>query len=155
MDMIITILKENPLFADFTESELIQLVQCCEKITVPKGRTVFHENAEDDNAAYFIEEGVIKVVKEAEGQRKILAMFGMGNIFGDMSFLSPGPRSATVVTDEDAVLYKLPPAKLTELETRSPYTALKLLKIFTAKLVTRLRQTDDALMQKGQRIIIT
>lgn len=155
MEMIVSILKENPLFGEFTENELIQLVAVCEVARFPKGTAVFQENREDDNAVYFIEEGVIKIVKETAGQRKVLAMFGMGNIFGDMSFLSPGPRSAAAVADEDAVCHKLLPEKLVQLEIRAPYTALKLHKIFIAKLVTRLRQTDDALMAKGQKIIIT
>jgi len=155
MQMIVSILKENPLFKEFTESELIQLIQFCEAVRKVKGETIFSENLEDDNAVYFIEEGVIKIVKETGEQRKLLAMFGMGNIFGDMSFLSPGPRSACAVVDEDAVLYRLLPERLFEMEVRSPYTALKLLKIFIAKLVIRLRQTDDALIQKSQKIIIT
>lgn len=155
MQMIIPILKENPLFSEFTEEELVQLVRFCEPVRLGKGAAVFQERQEDDRAVYFIEEGVIKIVKETGGQRKLLAMFGLGNVFGDMAFLSPGPRSASAVVDEDVVLYRLLPERLVEMEVHSPYTALKLLRIFITKLVLRLRQTDDALLQKGQKIIIT
>jgi CRP-like cAMP-binding protein len=80
----------------------------------------------------------------------------MGNVFGEMSFFCPGPRSATTVADEKSILYKLVPAKFQEMESHAPTTAIKLLKVFIAKIVTRLRQTDEALMQpRGQKIIIT
>ena len=81
-------------------------------------------------------------------------MFHMGNMFGEM-LSSPGARSATALADEDVVLRKLLPARLEELESQAPATAIKLLKVFGAKIVARLRQTDDELVQKGPKIIIT
>jgi CRP-like cAMP-binding protein len=157
MDMFIKILKENKLFDAFTDVELMLLIQLCERRLFKKGESVFEEDVSDDGAVYFIEEGIIKIVKSSEGRRKLLAMFGVNNVFGEMSFLSPGQRSATATADEDVILHKLLPAKLGELEQHAPETAIKLLKVFIAKLVARLRQTDDALMkkEKGQKIIIT
>ncbi len=157
MDMFIKILKENSLFEEFTDVELMLLIQLCDRLLIKKGEIIFTEDAKDDGAVYFIEEGIVKIVKESEGQRKLLAMFGMGNVFGEMSFLNPGPRSATASVDEDVVLHRLLPTKLGELETHAPSSAIKLYKVFISKLVARLRQTDDALMrkEKGQKIIIT
>lgn len=156
MNVMMNILKDNAIFAGFADGELMLLVQMCEPVTFGKGEVIFAEGSLDDNAAYFIEEGVIKIVKQNDGQRKVLAMFGLGNVFGEMSFFSPGARSATAVADERAVLHKLVPAKFQELESNAPTTAIKLLKVFINKIITRLRQTDEALMQpRGQKIIIT
>jgi CRP-like cAMP-binding protein len=118
---------------------------------------IFTENADDEGAVYFIEGGIVKIIKRAEGQRQVLAMFGLGNVFGEMSFLNPGPRSATATADEDVVLHKLLPTRLDDLEAQAPATAIKLYKVFIVKLVARLRQTDDALMKKerGASIIVT
>jgi CRP-like cAMP-binding protein len=157
MDMFINILRGNSLFANFSDAELMLLLRLCERQEVPKGVAVFTENARDDGAVYFIEAGIVKIIKHAEGQRQVLAMFGLGNVFGEMSFLSPGPRSATATADEDVVLHKLLPTRLSELEVQAPVTAIKMYKMFMVKLVARLRQTDDALMKKehGASIIIT
>jgi len=157
MDMFINILKGNSLFTTFSDAELMLLMQLCERQQLPKGSVVFTENAEDEGAVYFIEAGIVKIIKRAEGQRQVLAMFGLGNVFGEMSFLNPGPRSATATADEDVVLHKLLPTRLGELEAQAPGTAIKLYKVFIVKLVARLRQTDDALMKKerGASIIVT
>jgi CRP/FNR family transcriptional regulator len=157
MDMFISILKANELFTRFSEDELLGLMRLCERRSVAKGSVVFTENAEDDGAVYFIEAGIVKIIKRAGGKRQVLAMFGLGNVFGEMSFLNAGPRSATATADEDVVLHKLLPTRLGELEAQSPGTAIKLYKVFIAKLVARLRQTDDALMHQetGAGIIVT
>ncbi len=155
MDMLINVLKQNPLFAEFTDGEILLVIQLCEPIRLKKGEVIFQEGDQDDGAVYFIEEGIIKIFKEANGERKVLAMFGVGNVFGEMSFLHPGPRSASAMADEEAGLCKLVPSKFKGLETQAPHTAVKLLKVFSSKIVMRLRQTDDALMKHGPQIIVT
>ncbi|NTV52622.1 MAG: cyclic nucleotide-binding domain-containing protein [Candidatus Firestonebacteria bacterium] len=150
--MIRSILKTNSLFTHFSDAELTDFLQLCERQAVSKGGVVFSENAEDDGAVYFIEAGIIKIIKRAQDQRQVLAMFGLGNVFGEMSFLNPGPRSATATADEDVIVHKLLPTRLSELEQQSPGTAIKLYKVFILKLVARLRQTDDALMKKSREV---
>jgi CRP/FNR family cyclic AMP-dependent transcriptional regulator len=155
VELILPILKETEWFREFSVSELADLIGLCRTVNLAKGTVVFQEGSVDDRAVYFIESGVIKIVKGEGERRKILALFGLGNWFGDMSFLTPGPRSASAVADEDVVLHQMQPAGFRELEQRLPQTALKILKVFIAKLVTRLRQTDEALVQRGPKIIIT
>jgi len=155
MEMLIRILKTNGVFPDFSDEELFLIVSLSERITMKKGHIIFQENQRDDGGVFFIEEGIVKITKACPGKEKILAMFGMGNIFGEISFLDRRPRSATVVVDEDVVLYKLLPEKLSELEKNAPHTAVKLLRVFIEKLTARLRQTDDALVDHEEKIIIT
>lgn len=155
MEMFLRILKTNDVFKRFANEELLLLVKLCEKVKHKRGEKVFAEKQSDDCAVYFIEEGIIKIVKGSAGKETTLAMFGMGNIFGEMSFLDGQARSAAIVADEDLVLYKLLPEKMRELEKNAPETAIKLLRVFVEKLISRLRQTDDALVGKKAKIIIT
>jgi CRP/FNR family transcriptional regulator len=154
--MIIRILRANEIYAGLTEEELFLIVKLCDRITLARGATVFSEGQKDDGAVYFIEEGIIKIIKgSGEEKHKILAMFGLGNVFGEMSFLDRRERSATAFVDDDAVLYKLQPEKMEELENNAPKTAIRLLRILITKVAARLRQMDDALVDKGERIIVT
>lgn len=155
MEMFLRILKTHDAFRAFANDELLLLVKLCEKVKLKRGAKVFVEKQRDDCAVYFIEEGIIKIIKGSAGKETTLAMFGMGNIFGEMSFLDGQARSAAIVVDEDLVLYKLLPGKMRELEKKSPETAIKLLKVFVKKLTSRLRQTGDALVEKEVKIIIT
>lgn len=154
MNFMVTILKGNTFFKAFSDGELLLLLQFAERRHLRKGEVVFREGDRDDGAVYFIEEGIVKILKEHAGQRKVLAMFGLGNVFGEMSFLDPGPRSATVVADEDTVIHALHPEAFHRLEADAPGMAIKLLKVFNAKLVARLRETDEALVRKDPKIII-
>ncbi|MCD4812892.1 cyclic nucleotide-binding domain-containing protein [bacterium] len=154
MEMMIRILKTHAMFEEFSDEEFLLIMNMCERQEYKKGDRVFEE-AQADHGVYFIEEGIVRITKINSGKEKVIAMFGMGNIFGEMSFLDMHPRSATVTVDEDAVLFCLRPEQLTSLEKNTPRTAVKLLRVFIEKLTARLRQTDDALVEQADRIIIT
>jgi CRP/FNR family transcriptional regulator, cyclic AMP receptor protein len=155
MEMLLRILKTNGVFPDFSDEELYLVASLSQRMDLKKGEAVFKENQQDDAGVFFIEEGIVRITKTCTGKDKVLAMFGMGNIFGEMSFLDKRPRSATVTADEDVVLYKLLPEKIKELEKNAPRTAVKLLRVFIEKLTARLRQTDDALVDHEEKIIVT
>lgn len=155
MPMIVQILKNTELFSPFTEEELTSLIAHCEELHVPKGSVVFTEGQKDDAGVFFVQEGVVKIVKGQAQSRTLLAMFGMGNIFGEMSFLDSGPRSATASADEDCILYKLVPERFYEYGAEKPKAAMKMFKVFISKLVKRLRETDEALVSKNLKIIIS
>jgi CRP-like cAMP-binding protein len=155
MDMFIQILKGNRTFAEFTDEELNMVLGMCEKVKYPKGEIIFRENESDDASVYFIEEGMVQVSKTGKDKEKIIAMFGMGNIFGEMSFLDKYARSATVTALEATTVYKLAPGKMPELVSKSSRTAMKLLGVFIKKLTMRLRQTDEALVEQEDKIIVT
>lgn len=152
--MLQQILKTNELFNDFSEDELFLLIRLCEEVHVKKGDVIFKENDDHDRSAYFIQEGIVKIIKGTGEKQKVLAMFGMGNLFGEMSFLDAQNRSASAIADEHAILFKLSPASMNVLEKTSPTTAVKLLKVFIVKLTTRLRHTDDFVISKDDRIIV-
>ncbi|MBN1595777.1 cyclic nucleotide-binding domain-containing protein [candidate division FCPU426 bacterium] len=155
MELLIRILKTNGLFPDFSDEELMLIISLCQKINLPKGRVIFRENQQDDGGVYLIEEGIVRVTKGSRQKEKVLAMFGIGNIFGEMSFLDAKPRSANVQVDEDVICHKLLPGKMKEIEKNAPRTAVKLLRVFIEKLTARLRQTDEALIGQEGKIIIT
>ncbi|MBN1595776.1 cyclic nucleotide-binding domain-containing protein [candidate division FCPU426 bacterium] len=155
MEMFVEILKSNRTFVEFTDEDLRLVLGLCQKVKYNKGRVIFKENDSDDGSVYFIEEGMVQISKTAKDHEKVIAMFGMGNIFGEMSFLDKYARSATVTALENTVLYKLSPEKMPHLINQSSRTAMKLLGVFIKKLTTRLRQTDEALVEREDNIIVT
>ncbi|MBN1594768.1 cyclic nucleotide-binding domain-containing protein [candidate division FCPU426 bacterium] len=155
MGDLVQVLGSNLLFKNFTDDELHTLVNYCEELRLSDGETVFDEGDKDDEALYFILEGAINILKGQGVGTKVLAVLGTGNFFGDMSFLDSQPRSAAAVSSGDAVLYKLTPDNFSEFANQTPKAALKFFKVFIAKLVKRLRETDEALISQSGTIITT
>jgi CRP-like cAMP-binding protein len=155
MSLMVKILKTTELFSSFAEEELELLIQCCEEHRLPKGAVLFLEGEQDDSALYFVQDGLVKIVKGEGAHKTVLAMFGLGNLFGEMSFLDFGPRSATAQTDDGAVVYKLLPAKFQQCLHQAPAAAMRLIQVIATKLVKRLRETDEMLITQKYKIIIT
>ena len=60
-----------------------------------EGDTIISAGADGDTA-YMIVSGLVEVTIDKGDKHKILGTLGPGEIFGEMSLLDPGPRSATV-----------------------------------------------------------
>ena len=72
-------------------------------------------------SVYVIANGSVKVWTLApSGERLDLAVLRPNEFFGEMSFLTGNPRTATVETAEDAVILEVTEEKLRDLVTRRP-----------------------------------
>lgn len=60
--------------------------------------------AGDTGGSLFV---VVEGLLEVRGERGVLASLGPGDVFGEMSFLTGAPRSATVVAATEAVLFEI------------------------------------------------
>lgn len=56
------------------------------------------------SAVYLVSSGKVEISKMVEGKKVVLDILGPGDIFGEMSYLDPAPRSATAIALEDTVL---------------------------------------------------
>ena len=61
------------------------------------GETILAEG-ETGSSAYLLVSGTVEVIIGAGAKAKRVATLGAGEVFGEMSLLEPGPRSATVRT---------------------------------------------------------
>ncbi len=85
------ILKDVPLFAYTPDEILLEVARCSKSVVVDKG-TLIIEKGQTDDIMYIIAKGKIKV---HDGEN-VLAIMGEREIFGELSALSPGKRSASV-----------------------------------------------------------
>ena len=112
------------------------------------GETVLTEG-EDGDSAFLIVEGSVEVIVGAGNQAKAVGTLNAGEVFGEMSLIEPGPRSATVkaVTDTECIVtnYDEFIASLQD----NPERAVEFMKT----LVRRLRQINElvASMDPGKR----
>jgi CRP/FNR family cyclic AMP-dependent transcriptional regulator len=94
------VLAAIPLFRGLAAHERAHLAECLRLRRYRRGQTIFTEG-EPGRYLVILLRGQVKVVlSTAEGDEAIVALFGPGDFFGEMSLLDDQPRSATVIALE-------------------------------------------------------
>lgn len=123
-------------------------VTALQTVKFKSGETILSQG-EDGDTAFLIVAGSVEVIVGADSKAKKVGTLGAGDVFGEMSLIEPGPRSATVkaVTDTECVAtnYDEFVASIQE----DPARAVEFMKT----LVGRLRQMNQRLadMDPGKR----
>ncbi len=71
-----------------------------ETVAFKAGDTIIAEGDEGDTA-FFIVSGTVDIIIGQDPQAKFLGALNAGEVFGEMSLIEPGPRSATVQAATD------------------------------------------------------
>lgn len=105
------------------------------------GQTILSQGEEGDSA-FQILEGAVEV-KVGEGKNeKTVGTLSEGEIFGEMSLIDPGPRSATVVATADTKVAVTSFDEFMNALQDDPERAVEFMKT----LVRRLRQMNEQMM---------
>jgi CRP/FNR family cyclic AMP-dependent transcriptional regulator len=104
------------------------------------GVTIIREG-EPGATAYLINHGSVKVLIATAAGEKRVATLEAGEVFGEMSLLEPGPRSATIMTVTDTECTETSYDEFLTLLQDQPGQAI----VFMQALVRRLRQTNEML----------
>lgn len=134
-----THLKRVPLFADFEDAELDELLGVMKEKRFLRDATILIQR-DPGESCFLIVSGEVKVSLFGEdGKEIILAKLGEGEVFGEMALLSGSPRSATVIALQDTTLLVLEREEFHKVLVRAPKLALKILGV----LADRLRKADE------------
>lgn len=110
--------------------------------TFSAGQTIL-SHGEDGDSAYQILEGSVDV-KIGEGKKeKTIGTLSAGEIFGEMSLIDPGPRSATVVATADTKVAVTSYDEFMSALQDDPERAAEFMKT----LVRRLRQMNEQMIK--------
>lgn len=133
------ILQQIPLFSSLKESELDAIDRVSITKIFPKDKIILLEDEEGDTL-FIIIKGKVKVTTYSEsGKEVIFSILNAGDFFGEMSLLDGKPRSATVVSMEDAQIQLIRRTEFYRLLENHPRIALRLLE----ELASRLRKADE------------
>ena len=102
------------------------------------GDVIFREGEASD-AAYLVVSGVVEIVIGLDSpERKVIAVLGKGEYFGEMGAIDSCPRSATAVAKGNVDCACVAQEEFMEMLLKQPAEAIELLKI----LFERLRRAD-------------
>jgi SulP family sulfate permease len=122
-----------------------KLAPYLERMEIPAGK-YFIEQGDPSDDMYFIESGRVAVhVKLATGEVLRLRKMGAGNVVGEMGLYLDKKRSASVIADEDAVVYRLSRESLWDMEEEHPATAAAFHQFMVRMLSQRVLDTDETL----------
>jgi CRP/FNR family transcriptional regulator, cyclic AMP receptor protein len=107
-------------------------------IEFKKGDILFREG-ENSKELYIIQNGIVKIYKEVEGQRLPIATVHAGQFVGELSFFDGKPRSATAEAATDLKVIKLDQAKLEREIKKLPSWLLVLIR----SIADRMRGADE------------
>jgi CRP-like cAMP-binding protein len=110
------VLAESPLFEFMDAGERQRLASKFEFLQVPAGIEVAQEGA-TDGALFLVKKGGVEIRREAT---VTLGRIGPNEFFGEVSFLTGVPRTATAVTTEDSEILRIDREVLTELTVEHP-----------------------------------
>lgn len=120
-----------PLFSGMSPEEFDEFTKMMVVHTLTAGHPVVKQG-DTGKSVYLIATGSVKVwTRTPSGERLDLAVLGPSDFFGEISFLTGNPRTATVETAEESVILEVTDDKLSELVLRRP------------KIMQRLREYSD------------
>ena len=133
------VLRQSPLFSGVDDDSAAVLEDSMAASSLGRGDVLFNEG-DTGNQLYVVIEGKIKLGRtSADGRENLLAILGPGQMFGELSFFDPGPRSATATAVTDVELKSLGHDALSPVLKSHPDVALALLH----QLAGRLRRTNE------------
>lgn len=126
-------LRQVPLFAGLKDAELNHVHEIAKEVHFEPGRTVV-ETDQSGVGFHLIQDGNADVYVAGA----LVATFGLGDYFGEMSVLDGKPRSATVVANGALTTLSIPAWNFEALMQKHPSIMRSLLNELTA----RIRHTE-------------
>jgi CRP/FNR family transcriptional regulator, cyclic AMP receptor protein len=122
-----------PLFSSVSRRAIRSIVQAATEVDVPAGKDLVREG-EHGREMYVILRGTAEVTKDGRRLRELVP----GDFFGEMAFLSPAPRMATVTARSDMRVMVLDSRAMGTIVEREPAIATRLLEA----MAQRVRATE-------------
>lgn len=134
-------LSQIPLFSRLDDQERHLLVACMKRRRFEANETIFWVGDRGDSLFLIITGRVAVTAPNEEGEHVPIATLGPGELFGEISLLDGGARTATVRAAETVEAYTLNQADFHSFIVRNPSAALDILAVMGA----RQRASTEAL----------
>ena len=142
-----SLLEDVPFFKLLDSDERTALAGVLDEAAVKKGDTLF-QFGDPGDSLYVVRKGEMELfVKDHTGEKIVLAVAKPGDMFGELSLLDNGPRTATALALDDTELLVLDRGDLLLFLRKKPDAALDMLTV----MGQRMRQTGELLRGRVSR----
>ena len=129
------------------EQDRLELANVVDAIKLNAGETLFNAG-EPGESLFIVRSGSIELyIKDTAGQKIVLTVAEEGSLFGELSLLDSGPRTATAIALSETELLVLDRGDLLLLFQKRPDAALNML----AAMSSMTRKADELLRTRVSR----
>jgi NTE family protein len=143
-------LRRIKILAELNDAQLEHLLDFMELQRVAQWSVVVRQGDPGD-AMFLILSGELRARTMMGDRETILATFGPGDFFGDMSLFDHGPRSADVVANTDSTVLRISVAAFDRLTREAPALATPFLRATAKTLAARIRADNKRFNQLTQQ----
>ena len=142
-----SILTEVAHLRELNDVERAALAERIDLLRFAPGDSIFNFG-DPGNALYIVRTGEVEIfVRNHEGEKIVLETSQPGDIFGEVSMLDNGPRTAWVTAISDVELLRIDRVHFLDYVRQYPPAALNLLSV----AARRLRRTDEVIRRTVTR----
>ena len=136
---IINLLRALPFFEGLGDGELRKIARLFTQKLFRPGERVFNKG-DEGNEAYVVMRGQIDIVVDEGG--KPIATLSNGQIFGELSFLDPSPRSAHAIASQPSIVLVIQRSAFNNLVQREPHLGMVVMRNIAIELTNRFRKAQ-------------
>lgn len=132
-----------PAFAPLSDAQRAEFLDLAGRHCFDPGETILHEGR-STRSLWFILSGSCEVLKTLpNGEDRVLATLEAGALFGEMSFFSPAPHSASVRAVSECVILRMGRENWQTLEQIGLRPAYTIARETASVMSDRLRRMDE------------
>ena len=146
------VLRRVGAFGALGEADLAALGACVRARRYGAGDMVFHEGDPGATMLVVAEGTLVAVTQRADGRGEMLNRMGEGEVMGEMAFLDPAPRSATVRALSEVVAYELDHDAMGVLRQQAPAAVAAIVALAIRDVTRRLRLLDERIQTELEKI---
>ena len=143
-------LRRIKILSQLNDAQLDRLAEFMELHQVPQWMAVVKQG-DAGNGMFLILQGELRARVMVGDKETILATFGPGDFFGDMSLFDHGPRSADVIANVDSTVLKISDVAFDRLTREAPALATPFLQATARTLAARIRADNKRLDRLTQQ----
>jgi len=143
-------LRRIKILSQLNDAQLDRLAEFMELHQVPQWMAVVKQG-DAGNGMFLILQGELRARVMVGDKETILATFGPGDFFGDMSLFDRGPRSADVIANVDSTVLKISDVAFDRLTREAPALATPFLQATARTLAARIRADNQRLDRVTQQ----
>ena len=143
-------LRRIKILAQMNDAQLDRLAEFMEVQKVPQWFALVKQG-DVGNGMFFVLQGELRARVMAGDKETILATFGPGDFFGDMSLFDHGPRSADVIANAESIVLKMSDVAFERLTREAPALATPFLQATARTLAARIRADNRRLDRLSQQ----
>jgi CRP/FNR family cyclic AMP-dependent transcriptional regulator len=137
-------LSINPLFSGLASDDIQRIADLCVSLSLAKGQILFSKGQPGD-ALYGIRRGRVLIrTSNPAGKQHTIAVYGSGDIFGEIAMLDGRPRTADAVAGSPVELFAFRRVDFTNLISQKPNIAMNVIELLCARLRATSNRLEEA-----------